>query len=288
MKSAAHTNYERCSGCGHELRVNDRGQTLMVNEALKKERMLKPDLKDKFQVGIVKAIAQDCALIVDIGSGSGRFLYHVKQLFHRAIGVEVTPECIEFARTQLGLEITSDPQTDVLASANVITFWHSLEHIPIGEIGRLLGQIQVSKSSNLRVVVSVPNVQSLHYGLFGRESVYYDLANHIHQFSTDSLERLFKNYGFEVDRAFTGFGYSFLGAVLSFVNWFTPGHNFLYLYLRRSEKAHPVARALVAGLVAPLVILAAVPAALIYVFELMRPQRGGVLTLSFRPISAHG
>jgi SAM-dependent methyltransferase len=259
----------RCRGCGHEIRAGEPRQTAMVNEALIAERMRRPDLKDRFQIRVALSAALGRRRIVDVGSGSGRFLFHVRRYFAEHLGIEITPECLEFGRSELHLNLSPALDAANIGEPDLVTFWHSLEHLPterMTEVLELLG-------ASARIVVSVPNGATR----FGTRSVYYDPENHVHQFTARSLDLLMSRFGFEPIRAYTGLAYSWLGNALSLVNLVTRKHNVLYFGLRRNADASRLSL-MFAGGAAVIALVAAFP---LYLFELLAPRRGAVLTIAY-------
>lgn len=240
--------------------------------------MTNEDIKDRFQVSLARFYNRsDQGKLIDIGCGPGRFLYHVKRYIPNHLGIEITPECLKFAREQMEVSVSDHLTDEEVKKAKVVTLWHSLEHFPENDLKNLMERLQQSLPNDATVIVSVPNVESLHWTIFGSRSTYYDIVNHPHQFSTTSLVKLFGKYGFSVKEAHVSVGYSFLGAVLSALNWVGP-HNLLYRSLRRGELKLQVRQLLGYGILASLF---SVPAGLLYLYEKAFPKQAGVLTLAF-------
>ncbi len=227
-------DYFKCTICGHETIKNHEHQSFIINEILSVENINKQGLLDKFKQKSLEKCTITNDFLLDVGSASGKFLYHNKQFFKKCTGIEVTEECISFAKNQLGLEIIKDI-SGITNTISVATFWHSLEHMPDESIQKLLGAINSKSSYDTRVIVSVPNNESLQYALFGGGYAYYDLQSHIHQFSVKSLDKLMEKYGFEKQCNFYSFPYSSFGYLQGFLNIFNPVHNYLYYRKKRGE-----------------------------------------------------
>ena len=254
----------------------------MVNDPLEDPPSWDP--RDGFQRRVSLSAALERALIVDIGCGNGRFLGRIKADFEDHRGVEVIEACAAFARARWGLKV--EPRyPDLPGPPSLITFWHSLEHIPSEEIRGLLAQMRVGASPRTRIVVSVPNARSFQVLIFGSHWTYLDIPSHLHQFSPASLERLLFDNGFSIDDRFFSGIYIFTGYLLSFLNLITPGHNYFYRRKKRKEPS-PYGAVLTLGLdyfCYFAAILGAAPAAALSILELLFPSRRSVLTWSFRP-----
>lgn len=253
----------------------------MNNEKMELAKVEKPDLKDRFQIGLVLRVAQACKELLDIGSGSGRFLFHIRRRFVKCLGIEVSSESVRFSRDKLELKIDTQLSDANVGKPSVITAWHSLEHIPTTVLFEMLETLSKASDHETRVVVSVPNRASLHFALFGARSAYYDAGNHLHQFSTRSMKMLFARFGFVPVSLHTSLGYSWIGAALSVPNLFTT-HNYMYLSLRRRGVGHTIKDRLLIGVCVMAALASLLPTSLLYLFEKVFPARGGVLTIVFR------
>ncbi|NJD77470.1 MAG: class I SAM-dependent methyltransferase [Candidatus Methanoperedens sp.] len=227
-------DYIKCVACGHETIKNYKHQSFIINEILSVEGINKQGLLDKFKQKVLKKCTVTNDFLLDVGSASGKFLYHNKSFFKRCAGIEVTEECISFAKNHLGLEIVKDI-SEVTNNISVATFWHSLEHMSDENIQKILDVINSKSSDDTRVIISVPNNESLQYALFGDRYAYYDLQSHIHQFSVKSLDKLMEKYGFEKQCNFYSFPYSSFGYLQGFVNLVNPIHNYLYYRKKRGQ-----------------------------------------------------
>ena len=269
--------YLQCLRCRHEIRRESDHQSTMVNEVLSRERVAKRDLKDRFQIAVTLGASRGRTRIIDVGAGSGRFLRHIRPQFEQHLGIEVTPDCVAFARNALELEIASALTAENVGVPDVVTFWHSLEHIPAFEQDAILSLLRSTLHAQSRVIVSVPNGLNA----FKASSVYYDLQNHIHQFSPESLDALMSRHGFVPVGAHTALGYSLIGRSLSLVNLLSRKHNALYLELRRTGGRRSLSRQIMLLLGLAVAAVALIPALPGYLHDLFRPRRGIVLTFVY-------
>jgi hypothetical protein len=206
----------------------------MINDVLTLRRHKRPDAVVRFQRAVALRVRRGHDLLVDIGAGSGKFLFAMQDEFRILLGVEINDTSRRYATDVLQLPMAPTLPSS-LRALSLATFWHSLEHIPADAIGPLLDRLRASSGQRSRVIVSVPSATSLQYRLFRRSSAFYDVPNHLHQFSPTSLDMLMARHGFErVSRHFA-FPYALFGHVQSLLNLVNPIHNYLYFRRKRGH-----------------------------------------------------
>jgi hypothetical protein len=183
---------------------------------------------------------------------------------------------VAFSRA-LGLNIVTSID-DVAAPIDFATAWHSLEHFPNAALGALLPALRSKMPAGARVIVSVPNGASWQYRGYRRRFAFFDVPNHLQQFTPDSLARLFAAHGFHRVATVTSWPYNVFGHIQALLNLAVPEHNYLYYRLKRGRRARswisPALSAVLLPLALPIgFMLGAVDA----VF----PARQGVLTWCF-------
>lgn len=236
IKTARVGCYEKCSGCGHEVHVGPLSDRFIVNDELFIDSVQKIDGLLKYKKKIVEFCMKDDNFLLDVGSASGKFLYNLKNKFRGSAGVEITPECIKFSKDQLQLRIVQKISELADVKLSVVTFWHTMEHIPFPELQEILSFIKKHSTADSKLIISVPNADSTLYRLNGSNFAYYDNASHIHQFSPRSLDLLLGQFGFVQERRFFSFAYSFFGYLQTWLNSGNLKRNFLYFFLKRGEK----------------------------------------------------
>lgn len=184
----------------------------------------------------LKAIQKFCkkGRLLDVGCGGGQFLAMMQEAGWKGVGIEVNEAMASQARKIPGLEIyggTLEEARLAPESFDVVTLYHVLEHIPepiaiFKECFRLL------KPGGL-LVVAVPNWASWQ-SRFAREDWFHlDIPHHLHHFSTNNLNRLFKENGFQVmRRKHFSLEQNPYGWLQSLLNHWDLGHNFLYNFLK--------------------------------------------------------
>lgn len=270
--------YRRCIGCGHELRDGGGGQTLMLNEPLDAAQVRRPSGLDRFQAAVAARWLSGSAggTLVDLGCGSGRFLLGQRDRFAAAVGVEITPAAREFCRRELGLDVVADLAA-VEGPIAAATAWHSLEHFPVAALGPALDRLAALMPPEAPLVVSVPNAASFQARWFGARWAFFDRPNHVHQFTPASLAHLLADHGFAPVAAAVSWPYNLFGYTQSLLNLAVPGHNRLYLRLKRGAPPAPLVD-LLSLVLLPAALLLAAPLALL---DALVPARQGVLTSCF-------
>lgn len=135
--------------------------------------------------------------LLDLGAGTGDFLLRAKKRGWEVTGVEPGEGARELS-DQKGIKLLSDAETLASDSFDVITMWHVLEHVPdleeqIMELQRLL------KKDGL-LIIAVPNFKSYDAYKYKEHWAAYDVPRHLWHFSRNSIERIFGEFSFEVNK----------------------------------------------------------------------------------------
>jgi SAM-dependent methyltransferase len=139
--------------------------------------------------------------LLDFGCGGGSFLHRMNRLGWRAIGLDISSVAIERVRGRLGLDalVGTLPHPELPAGGfDVLTMWHSLEHVH--------DPLAVLKSAHRllapggRLLVAAPNIDSLPFRYFGPAWYGLDLPRHLTHFTPVTLQAMLKRAGFRVRR----------------------------------------------------------------------------------------
>ena len=272
-------DYRGCLNCGHEVLVSTKEQGFIINDNLSEKEVRRMTGLDRFKARTLSYFDVNLKrnLLLDIGSASGKFLLHNAWQYKRATGIEITPESVTFSRQVLGLDIIDNIQK-VLEEISTATAWHSLEHIPEQFLLVLLDGLSNKMASGGRLVVSVPNGASRQYRWFGKAYAYYDVPNHLHQFTPDSLGQLMQRFDFKHVATVTSWPYNTFGYTQSLLNILTNTHNYLYYRLKRRSRKPSLALDIVNGLL----LIVCVPAGWILgLADAINLKRQGVITACF-------
>jgi 2-polyprenyl-3-methyl-5-hydroxy-6-metoxy-1,4-benzoquinol methylase len=162
------------------------------------QRVRKRTLKTKRKL-IEKAANTAQGRILDIGCGTGEFLYSMQVAGWQGIGLE--PD--EGARAQaqsLGLKVYDNEELFKLGPEgyDAVTMWHVLEHVH--RLHEYMGAInRVLKPGGL-LLIAVPNYTSKDAAIYGPEWAAYDVPRHLYHFSPKSIQTLLPQHRFELER----------------------------------------------------------------------------------------
>jgi SAM-dependent methyltransferase len=139
--------------------------------------------------------------LLDFGCGGGSYLERMHRQGWCVTGLDVSPAAVQRVREELGLRalVGTLPHPHLPpAGFDVITMWHSLEHVHqpllvLREARRLL-------APGGKVIVAVPNIDSLQFRWFGSAWYGLDLPRHLTHFTPDTLKAMLQRAGFGVRR----------------------------------------------------------------------------------------
>ena len=139
--------------------------------------------------------------LLDFGCGNGSFLERVRRQGWDVTGVDLSPVAVQRTREAPALPVLVGtlPHPHLApGSFDVITMWHSLEHVHdplavLGEAHRLL-------APSGKLLVAVPNIDSLPFRWFGQAWIGLDLPRHLSHFAPGTLYRMLQRAGFRVGR----------------------------------------------------------------------------------------
>jgi len=117
--------------------------------------------------------------ILDLGCGPGRDLLALRQLGHRAIGVDATPSFVQRARQNSGCEVwLQDFLRLDLPPAHFDGVYAnaSLFHVPTQELPRVLGELHAALKPGGVLFSSNPHGANVEGWQRGRYGAYHDLA----------------------------------------------------------------------------------------------------------------
>jgi SAM-dependent methyltransferase len=139
--------------------------------------------------------------VLDIGCGYGYFLAACRERGYGVHGLDFSEWAIDHARNLLGLPITISPLDGAdlpLAEFDVVTLWHSLEHMPDPRIAIERAATWLKPDGLL--VIDVPNHAGTDAKKMGRIWNGWDLPYHFFHFTPETLSRFLHRYGFRVVR----------------------------------------------------------------------------------------
>jgi SAM-dependent methyltransferase len=132
--------------------------------------------------------------LLDIGAGTGDFLFEAKKRGWKVNGIEPNQKARERA-LEKGVKIDSNSGNFKSGKFDVITMWHVLEHVPdlkaqVIELEHLL------KKGGL-LIIAVPNFKSYDAEYYKEFWAAFDVPRHLWHFSQNSFKHLFSGTGFK-------------------------------------------------------------------------------------------
>ena len=136
--------------------------------------------------------------VLDIGCGIGYFLNGMRSAGWEAEGIEPSDNARAVAKSEFEFDLKNGNEVYNLdrSSFDVITMWHSLEHV--NDLDGYLKQINKALRNNGTLVIALPNHTSFDAKYYKEFWAAYDVPRHLHHFSRSSIQRLLKNYGFKL------------------------------------------------------------------------------------------
>lgn len=134
--------------------------------------------------------------LLDYGCGTGHFLSYCKQKGLLVSGFEPDEYARNIARSQVGNSIQSDISL-LNGEFEVITLWHVLEHVSL--LNEVMLWLKEKLSIEGRLIIALPNYESLDSKLFESFWAAYDVPRHLYHFGKKSFENLVKKYGFCIE-----------------------------------------------------------------------------------------
>jgi SAM-dependent methyltransferase len=177
------------------------------------------------------------ARVLEVGCGDGRFLAFLRHAGFTPTGIEASPARAALARAQ-GLRVEAVPveKADVpAASCEAVLFWHALEHLDEPDHALVLARRWLRSGG--RLVIAVPNLDSLQARL-GRDHWFHqDVPRHLTHFTFRGLVALLERSGFEVLRSrHVLLEHNVFGMWQTLLNLVTAEQDVVYRFLKRSAR----------------------------------------------------
>ncbi|MCD4694821.1 MAG: class I SAM-dependent methyltransferase [Bacteroidales bacterium] len=149
------------------------------------------------KIQLVKKIKKEGS-ILDIGSGSGEFLFSVSQNNYKATGIEPDETARSFSKSKFNLNVFDESSLDSFQanSFDIISMWHVLEHVY--DLNHRIKQISNLLKNDGTLIIAVPNIASYDAKRYGTYWAAYDLPRHLYHFSQKEIWDLFNIHGYQI------------------------------------------------------------------------------------------
>ena len=135
--------------------------------------------------------------ILDIGCGAGDFLDVMKKGHWDINGVDTSEKARGIVNNKLNIEVM-DPDSWIKSDTqyDVITCWHSLEHVH--EPWMYLDKIKKSLNPDGILIVALPNYHSTDAKMYKEFWAAYDTPRHLYHFTKESINKIVYPHGFNI------------------------------------------------------------------------------------------
>ena len=191
----------------------------------------------KKKLSLINSFKAKEKTLLDIGAGTGDFLFTAKNKNWNVAGVE--PNALARSKAdKKGIKLYDNLNKVLDKKFEVITLWHVLEHLP--NLENKIERIVSLLTDNGTLVIAVPNFKSYDAKHYGKHWAAYDVPRHLWHFSKNTIEKLFKKHNIEIVKTKPMLFDSFYVALLS-EKYKTQKQNFLkalYIGLKSNISAN--------------------------------------------------
>lgn len=167
------------------------------------------------QNSLSKNTPQNNPRLLDVGCGTGDFLYSCLKKGWQINGIENNKNAKNNSRTELSSFIFDD--FEFLKSQperfDIITMWHSLEHII--DLKQTIVDMKKLLTNKGVIVVACPNHKSFDAMFYKESWAAYDLPRHLWHFDKDSISKLFVEHNMQLTKTLPMYWDSFYISILS-------------------------------------------------------------------------
>lgn len=149
----------------------------------------------KSKVSLIKKTKTRGALL-DVGSGTGEFLFACKNAGLDPYGIEPSKKAREQAIKNYDLKISSNPKLSQYTNGKFdsITMWHVLEHI--SELDETISEAKRILKKDGKIIIAVPNHNSWDAKYYKEYWAAWDVPIHLWHFSKATIQKLLNKHGF--------------------------------------------------------------------------------------------
>ncbi len=154
-------------------------------------------LNQKAQL-VTKLAPHTPGTILDIGCGTGEFLYKMKTKGWEVLGLEPDKGAREYARNTYALLVEEPSRLYDISSGyfDIVTMWHVLEHIH--ELHACIEATSHILTTHGTLIIAVPNFESRDASVYQNQWAAYDVPRHLYHFNPQSMSTLLQQHGYEL------------------------------------------------------------------------------------------
>ena len=147
---------------------------------------------------ISKATGIQKGSLLDVGSGTGSFVYEMKQADWQVTGLEPDAGARTVAKQLYNIELADTNQFYQLpaSSCDAITMWHVLEHVH--DLQGYIAQLKLLLKENGKLFIAVPNYTAKDADIYKEHWAAYDVPRHLYHFSPQSMKVLMEKHGLKI------------------------------------------------------------------------------------------
>jgi len=133
--------------------------------------------------------------LLDYGCGTGHFLAGAKKAGWQVTGLEPSDRARQEATERVGQPIAQPGALGTLPAGtfDVITLWHVLEHVHT--LNETLDQLIAALRPQGKLLIAVPNVDSLDAQHYRQDWAAYDVPRHLYHFAPATMRELLARHG---------------------------------------------------------------------------------------------
>ena len=165
-----------------------------------------------FKTRIVARLFYNPGKALDVGSGTGDFLLALKTKGWDVVGVEPAKLARREA-SKLGIQHVKDIKNCDSQEFDLVTFWHSLEHVY--SLNETLASTAMALKKGGQLIIACPNYKSWDAKYYKKNWAAWDVPRHLRHFSPKSLRAVLEPMGFEQTKAMPLLLDSFYISILS-------------------------------------------------------------------------
>jgi len=137
--------------------------------------------------------------LLDVGSGSGYFLNHMKNKGYEVTGVEISKKAVALCEQKFGIT-AHHPQTfldgKLDTNFSIISLWHVFEHVY--QFDAYFDLFSNSLAENGVLILALPNCDSWDAKMYQSYWNAYDTPRHIWHFTPQTLQLFAEKRGFKI------------------------------------------------------------------------------------------